>query len=124
MLTPGELAEMRDDQVALMHDTVQVVRVTGTEWDEEQQKTVDTTEDVYSGPARVAVPHGAPVVSPSGELVTPRTAMVTIPWGNTPQEGDQVTIQDPPAGVPGVVWVQAVEAAGIPTACRMACGAQ
>ena len=123
MLTPGELAEMRDDQVALMLDTVQVDRVTGTAWDEEQQETVDTIESVYAGPARVAVPHGAPIVTTSGEVVTPRTALVTIPWGNTPAEGDRVTITAPPAGVPSVVWVQAVEAAGIPTACRMACGA-
>ena len=124
MLTPGELDQMREDQQALMFDAVEVDRKSSETWDEELQQTVDSWVPVYSGPARVAVPHGAPIVTPSGELVTPRTAMVTIPWGNTPQEGDRVTIASPPAGVPGVVWVQAVEAAGIPTACRMACGAQ
>ena len=123
MLTPGELDQMREDQRSLMFDSVEVDRKTGTTWSEELQKTVDSWVSVYSGPARVAVPHGAPIVSPSGELVTPRTAMVTIPWGEDPREGDRVTIASPPAAVPEIVWVQAVEAAGIPTACRMACGA-
>lgn len=123
MITAGELSELRDMQTDLMFGTVSIDRITGTHWDEAQQQTVDTIESVYAGPARVALPHGAPIVTPSGELVTPRTALVTIPWGNTPREGDRVTVADPPPGVPGIVWVQAVEAAGIPTACRMACGA-
>lgn len=123
MLTPGELAQMREDQQALMFDSVEIDRKTSEVWDEDAQQYVDAWGAVYAGPARVAVPHGAPIVSPSGELVVPRTALVTIPFGSTPREGDRVTITSPPAGVPEVVWVQAVEAAGIPTACRMACGA-
>lgn len=123
MLTPGELDQMRADQVSLMSGHIVIARNMGEEWSEEDQQTVVTWGAVYAGAARVAVPHGAPIVTPSGELVTPRTAMVTIPHGFEIVEGDRVTITDPPAGVPGTVWVQAVEAAGIPTACRMACGA-
>lgn len=123
MLTPGELDQMREDQQSLMLDSVEVDRKTGTAWSEEQQKTVDVYSPVYSGAARVALPHGAPIVTASGELVTPRTALVTIPWGNTPQEGDRVRVLGPRPGVPEYVWVQAVEASAIPTACRMACGA-
>lgn len=124
MLTPGELDLMRSDQQALMFDSVEVDRKTGTAWSEELQKTVDVYSPVYAGAARVALPHGTPIVTPSGELVTPRTALVTIPWGNTPQEGDRVRVIGPRAGVPEYVWVQAIEASAIPTACRMACGAQ
>jgi len=130
MLTPGELDDMRDVQRELMFDSVEVDRKTGTTWSEELQKTVDVYSPVYRadeggpGPARVALPHGTPIVTTSGELVTPRTALVTIPWGNTPHEGDRVRVIGPRAGVPEYVWVQAVEAAGVPTACRMACGAQ
>ena len=123
MITDGDLDEMRDMQRELMFDAVEVDRKTGTTWDEEQQKTVDVYSPVYSGAARVALPHGAPIVTASGELVTPRTALVTIPWGNTPGEGDRVRVLGPRPGVPEYVWVQAVEAAAIPTACRMACGA-
>lgn len=124
MLTPGELDQMREDQRSLMFDSVEVGRKTGTAWSEELQKTVDVYSPVYAGAARVALPHGTPIVTTSGELVTPRTALVTIPWGNTPQEGDRVHVVGPRPGVPEYVWVQAVEAAGVPTACRMACGAQ
>lgn len=106
-----------------MFDSVEVDRKTGTAWSEEQQKTVDVFEPVYSGAARVALPHGAPIVTASGELVTPRTAMVTVPHGVVPAEGDRVQVLSPRPGIPEYVWVQAVEAAGIPTACRMACGA-
>lgn len=129
MLTPGELDQMREDQRSLMFDSVEVDRKTGTTWSEELQKTVDVYSPIYRGddggpgPARVALPHGAPIVTASGELVTPRTALVTIPWGNTPQEGDRVRVVGPRPGVPEYVWVQAVEASAIPTACRMACGA-
>ena len=123
MLTPGELDEMRADQVSLMWELVEVERPAGTTWDEEQQKTVDVYAPVYAGAARVALPHGTPIVTASGELVTPRTALVTIPWGNTPQEGDRVRVIAPRPGIPEYVWVQAVEASAIPTACRMACGA-
>lgn len=130
MLTPGELDQMRSDQQALMFDSVEVDRKTGTAWSEELQKTVDVYSPVYRGddggpgPARVALPHGTPIVTPSGELVTPRTALVTIPWGTTPREGDRVRVVGPRPGVPEYVWVQAIEASAIPTACRMACGAQ
>lgn len=124
MLTPGELDQMREDQRSLMFDSVEVDRKTGTAWSEELQKTVDVYSPVYAGAARVALPHGTPIVTPSGELVTPRTALVTIPWGNTPREGDRVRVLGPRAGVPEYVWVQAIEASAIPTACRMACGAQ
>ena len=130
MLTSGELDDMRGLQRDLMFDSVEVDRRTGTAWSEELQKTVDVYSPIYRGddggpgPARVALPHGTPIVTTSGELVTPRTALVTIPWGNTPQEGDRVRVIGPRAGVPEYVWVQAVEAAGVPTACRMACGAQ
>lgn len=130
MLTPGELDDMRGLQRDLMFDSVEVDRKTGTAWSEELQKTVDVYSSIYRGddggpgPARVALPHGTPIVTPSGELVTPRTALVTIPWGNTPQEGDRVRVIGPRAGVPEYVWVQAIEASAIPTACRMACGAQ
>lgn len=130
MLTPGELDDMRDMQRELMFDSVEVDRKTGTTWSEELQKTVDVYSPIYRGddggpgPARVALPHGTPIVTTSGELVTPRTALVTIPWGNTPREGDRVRVVGPRAGVPEYVWVQAVEASAIPTACRMACGAQ
>lgn len=130
MLTPGELDDMRGMQRELMFDSVEVDRKTGTAWSEELQKTVDVYSPVYRGDdggpgaARVALPHGTPIVTPSGELVTPRTALVTIPWGNTPREGDRVRVIGPRAGVPEYVWVQAVEASAIPTACRMACGAQ
>lgn len=123
MITDGDLDEMRDMQRELMFDAVEVDRKTGTTWSEELQKTVDVYSPVYSGAARVALPHGAPIVTASGELVTPRTALVTIPWGNTPQEGDRVRVLGPRPGVPEYVWVQAVEASAIPTACRMACGA-
>lgn len=122
MITDGDLAEMRADQVALMADWVMVDRKTSV-WDEELQKTVTVWEQVYNGPARVANPHGTPIVTASGELVVPRTSLVTIPWGNTPQEGDRVTVVTVRPGVPEYVWVQAIEAAAIPTACRMACGA-
>lgn len=130
MWTPGELDDMRDMQRELMFDSVEVDRKTGTRWDEDEQATVSTWEPVYRGddggpgPARVALPHGTPIVTSSGELVTPRTALVTIPWGNTPREGDRVRVVGPRAGVPEYVWVQAIEASAIPTACRMACGAQ
>ena len=124
MLTPGELDDMREMQRELMFDSVEIDRKTGTAWSEELQKTVDVYSPVYAGAARVALPHGTPIVTTSGELVTPRTALVTIPWGNTPREGDRVRVIGPRAGVPEYVWVQAVEAAGVPTACRMACGAQ
>ena len=124
MLTPGELDQMRSDQQALMFDSVEVDRKTGTAWSEEMQKTVDVYSPVYAGAARVALPHGTPIVTTSGELVTPRTALVTIPWGNTPREGDRVRVIGPRPGVPEYVWVQAIEASAIPTACRMACGAQ
>lgn len=124
MLTPGELDDMRDMQRELMFDAVEVDRQTGGVWDEDAQATVSTWEPVYAGAARVALPHGTPIVTSSGELVTPRTALVTIPWGNTPQEGDRVRVVGPRAGVPEYVWVQAIEASAIPTACRMACGAQ
>ena len=124
MLTPGELDQMRSDQQALMFDSVEVDRKTGTAWSEELQKTVGVYSPVYAGAARVALPHGTPIVTTSGELVTPRTALVTIPWGNTPREGDRVRVIGPRAGVPEYVWVQAIEASAIPTACRMACGAQ
>ncbi|GAP78506.1 hypothetical protein Y09_1334 [Brachybacterium sp. SW0106-09] len=107
-----------------MFDSVEVDRKTGTAWSEELQKTVDVYSPVYAGAARVALPHGTPIVTTSGELVTPRTALVTIPWGNTPREGDRVRVIGPRAGVPEYVWVQAIEASAIPTACRMACGAQ
>lgn len=124
MLTPGELDQMREDQRSLLFDSVEVDRKTGTAWSEELQKTVDVYSPVYAGAARVALPHGTPIVTTSGELVTPRTALVTIPWGNTPREGDRVRVIGPRAGVPEYVWVQAIEASAIPTACRMACGAQ
>ena len=123
MLTPGELDDMREMQRELMFDSVEVDRKTGTTWSEEQQESVDVYSPVYAGAARVALPHGTPIVTTSGELVTPRTALVTVPWGVSPREGDRVRVINPPAGVPEYVWVQAVEAAGIPTACRMACGA-
>ena len=123
MITDGDLDEIRDMQRELMFDAVEVDRKTGTTWSEELQKTVDVYSPVYSGAARVALPHGAPIVTASGELVTPRTALVTIPWGNTPQEGDRVRVLGPRPGVREYVWVQAVEASAIPTACRMACGA-
>lgn len=127
MITDGELEEMRADQVALMEsigDTVVIDRKTdATEWSEELQKTVPVFEPVYAGAARVALPHGTPIVTASGELVVPRTALVTIPHGNVPAEGDRVKVVAPRPGIPEYVWVQAVEAAAIPTACRMACGA-
>ena len=123
MLTPGELDQMREDQRSLMFDSVEVDRKTGTTWSEELQKTVDVYSPVYSGVARVALPHGAPIVTASGELVTPRTAMVTVPHGVVPAEGDRVQVLSPRPGIPEYVWVQAIEAAAIPTACRMACGA-
>ena len=37
--------------------------------------------------------------------------------------GDRVRVISPRPGIPEYVWVQAIEAAAIPTACRMACGA-
>lgn len=124
MITDGDLEEMRADQVALMFDAVVIDRKTGTAWSEELQKTVPVYETVYpQGPARVALPHGTPIVTASGELVVPRTAMVTVPHGVVPAEGDRVQVISPRPGVPEYVWVQAVEAAAIPTACRMACGA-
>ena len=125
MITDGELEEMRTDQVALMFDSVVIDRKTGaTEFSEELQKTVPVYETVYpQGPARVAVPHGTPIVTASGELVVPRTAMVTVPHGVVPAEGDRVQVISPRPGIPEYVWVQAIEAAAIPTACRMACGA-
>ena len=123
MITDGELEEMRADQVALMFDQVVIDRKTGTAWSEEQQKTVDVYAPVYSGAARVALPHGTPIVTASGELVVPRTALVTVPHGTVPAEGDRVQVISPRPGIPEYVWVQAVEAAAIPTACRMACGA-
>ncbi|HEX7349592.1 DUF6093 family protein [Brachybacterium sp.] len=123
MITAGELEEMRADQVALMFDAVVIDRKAGTHWDEEEQATVPTWDPVYSGAARVALPHGTPIVTASGELVVPRTAMVTVPHGTVPDVGDRVKVVGPRPGVPEYVWVQAVEAAAIPTACRMACGA-
>lgn len=123
MITDGDLEEMRADQVALMFDAVVIDRKAGTHWDEEEQATVPTWEPVYSGAARVALPHGTPIVTASGELVVPRTAMVTVPHGTVPAEGDRVQVLSPRPGIPEYVWVQAVEAAAIPTACRMACGA-
>lgn len=124
MITAGELEEMRAAQVALMFDSVVIDRKTGaTEWSEELQKTVPVYAPVYSGAARVAVPHGTPIVTASGELVVPRTAMVTVPHGTAPDVGDRVQVLSPRPGIPEYVWVQAIEAAAIPTACRMACGA-
>lgn len=124
MITDGDLEEMRTDQVALMFDSVVIDRKTGaTEWSEELQKSVPVFEPVYAGVARVALPHGTPIVTASGELVVPRTAMVTVPHGTVPDVGDRVKAVAPRPGVPEYVWVQAVEAAAIPTACRMACGA-
>lgn len=123
MITAGDLEEMRTMQTELMHDSVEVDRKTGTAWSEELQKTVDVYTPVYSGAARVALPHGTPIVTASGELVVPRTAMVTVPHGTVPAEGDRVQVIAPRPGVPEYLWVQAIEAAGVPTACRMACGA-
>lgn len=124
MITAGDLEEMRADQVALMFDAVVIDRKTDkTEFSEELQKTVPVYASVYSGAARVALPHGTPIVTASGELVVPRTAMVTVPHGTVPVEGDRVQVISPRPGVPEFVWVQAIEAAAIPTACRMACGA-
>lgn len=123
MITDGDLEEMRAAQVALMFDAVVIDRKAGTHWDEEAQATVPVYAPVYSGAARVALPHGTPIVTASGELVVPRTAMVTVPHGVVPAEGDRVRVINPRPGIPEYVWVQAIEAAGIPTACRMACGA-
>lgn len=124
MITVGDLEEMRADQVALMFDAVVIDRKTDkTEFSEELQKSVPVYAPVYSGAARVALPHGTPIVTASGELVVPRTAMVTVPHGTVPLEGDRVQVISPRPGVPEYVWVQAIEAAGIPTACRIACGA-
>lgn len=124
MLTDSELDVMRADQVALMFDQVSIDRETSV-WSEEQQETITAWVPVYSGPARVARPHGTPIVTPSGELVTPQTALVTIPYGHTPRENDRVRLLVARPGLPEFVWVQALEAPGIlATACRMACGSQ
>lgn len=124
MLTPGELEQMRADQAALMFDSVEVDRES-SEWSEEQQQTITVWAQVYAGPARVALPHGSPIVTPSGELVTPSIALVTIPFGPVPAAGDRVRIVVARPGLPEYVWVQALEVPGIlATACRMACGAK
>ena len=125
MITDGELEQMRADQRALMFDTVTVERPGDPAWDEEAQATVTGYTEVYSGPGRVANPHGTPILSLSGELVTPSVALVTIPYGPSPEPGDRVRIIAPRPGLPEFVWVQAVETPGIlATACRMACGAE
>lgn len=125
MLTPGEIAVMRADQEALMVDAVVIDRPGPRAWDPAQRKTVQSTTSVYAGKARVAVPHGAPVVTASGVLATPTVAMVTVPCGARPAPGDRVKVTDPRPGVPEWMWVQAVEVPGIvATACRMACGAE
>lgn len=125
MLTPGERDLMRADQASMMFDHVDVQRPGEPVWDEKQQATVPGYTDVYSGPARVALPHGTPIVTASGELVTPQTALVTIPYGPTPEPGDRVRIIAPRPGLPEYVWVQALEVPGPEaTACRMACGVQ
>lgn len=121
-LASGDLEAMRADQAALMAHTVTVER--GVEsWDEDAQETTTVFETVYpEGPARVAVIHGTPTVTSSGESTTPQQVFVTIPYGVAPAPGDRVTITDPPPGVPVHVWVQSVEVPGVPTACRMSCG--
>ena len=125
MITDGELEQMRADQRALMFDTVTVERPGDPVWDEDAQATVTGYTEVYSGPGRVASPHGTPVLTPSGALVTPSVVMVTVPYGPSPAPGDRVTVTDPRPGLPAIVWVQAVETPGIlATACRMACGAE
>lgn len=125
MWTPGELAQMRADQEALMADQVVIDRPGPRVWDEAQRKTVQSPVAVYSGKARVALPPGAPIVTPSGELMAPTVAMVTVPYGTRPEPGDRVHVKAPRPGFPEWLWVQAVEAPGIAaTACRMTCGAK
>lgn len=124
MLRPDELAWMREQQEALMVDSVVIDRLGPPAWSEAEQATVPSVTTVYDGAGRVAVLHGAPTVTASGELVTPQQVMVTVPFGAVPAEGDRVTVTSRP-GLPAVVWVQSVETPGIlATACRMTCGAQ
>ncbi len=130
MLTPGERDQMRADQVAFMFDSVEIDRLGDPVWSDEEQATVPSVTPIYRvdggpGPARVALPHGTPIVTESGQLVTPQTALVTIPYGPTPAPGDRVRILAPRPGLPEYVWVQALEVPGPEaTACRMACGVQ
>lgn len=124
MLSPGEIGWMRDQQAALMVDTVTIDRLGEPVWDPVSEKTVPSVTEVYSGRGRVAVLHGDPIVTPSGELTTPQQVMVTVPYGAEPAPGDRVTITPRP-GLPAEVWVQSVETPGIvATACRMTCGVQ
>ncbi len=123
MLTPGELAQMRADQVALMPDTVTIERKSST-WDDTLRKTVTVWETVYpTGPGRVVIDHAAVQVTASGEVATIQPIMVTIPHGYTPAKGDRVTVKDPRPGIPEHLWVESLGVPGIvATATRMSCG--
>lgn len=121
MWTNNEIQAMRDAQLALMGDTVTVDRGAGEVWDEESQSSVASWETVYAGRGRVAVEHGSPTVSVSGESVTPQTVWVTVPHDVLLMPGDRVTVSQRD-NVPATVWVASVESSALPaSACRASC---
>lgn len=117
MLTEQELEQMRADQVALMADTVTVVRVNGSGWDEEAQQSVETWETIYTGPGRLAADPVPSVLGADGSIRQDQTFMLTVPHTVALEPGDRVT-----SATGTVVWVNQVQRTPFPaTAARAHC---
>ncbi len=123
MLTDAELADARALQLATMVDACVITRPGEAVFDPATGKTTITPVTVHNGPCRVGPPQSAGPVVVAGELVTPTTVPVTIPWDTQPQPGDKVTItsraHDP--AIPATLWVQSFAAHTNVTARNLTC---